>query len=379
MGRDGVLGAQELVAAGGTIYAQDAETSAVWGMPGAVAKAGLAGLIASPHRLQARRSRRRQAAPLFAAARIGATPWKPAKPRTRSSPNCLPPATGQPPATESRRWRVTIRRSAACSANMASAMSISWCALLAPPCRAPAPKAPIWPRKWSMALLNNETYFFRDKPTFDQLPHEILPELARRRAGVKRLSIWSAGCSTGQEVYSLAMLFAEQRERWRGWTIEILGTDVSHRAINAARSGLYSQFEVQRGLPVTQMLRYFDETARGWQVRQDARQMVHFRQHNILGPHPGAPAFRSGAVPQRAALFRTHHPPDRVRPARQCFVARRIPDARRRRDRDRPDRPLSAGADPHQLFRAAVPRARAAAPARGLSGPGPPPPPRPFR
>ncbi|MFN3864367.1 MAG: CheR family methyltransferase [Erythrobacter sp.] len=141
------------------------------------------------------------------------------------------------------------------------------------------------------ALLNNETYFFRDKPTFDQLPQEILPELARRRANTRRLSIWSAGCSTGQEVYSLAMLFVEQKERWADWNIELVGTDVSQRAINAARSGLYSQFEVQRGLGVTQMLRHFDETSGGWQIREDARQMVHFRQHNVLGPPPGRQPF----------------------------------------------------------------------------------------
>jgi chemotaxis protein methyltransferase CheR len=132
------------------------------------------------------------------------------------------------------------------------------------------------------ALLNNETYFFRDKPTFDQLPGEILPELAERRRETRRLSIWSAGCSTGQEVYSLAMLFAEQAERWQGWTIDIVGTDVSHRAIHTARGGIYSQFEVQRGLGVTQMLRHFDETPNGWQVREPVRQMVRFAQGNLL-------------------------------------------------------------------------------------------------
>lgn len=190
--------------------------------------------------------------------------------------------------TESRRWRVNSALGGLFREHGISNVDQLVCLLASP---RTGPESPDLAQEVVEALLNNETYFFRDKPTFDQLPHEILPELARRRAGVKRLSIWSAGCSTGQEVYSLAMLFAEQRERWRGWTIEILGTDVSHRAINAARSGLYSQFEVQRGLPVTQMLRYFDETARGWQVRQDARQMVHFRQHNILGPHPGRQPF----------------------------------------------------------------------------------------
>jgi chemotaxis protein methyltransferase CheR len=136
------------------------------------------------------------------------------------------------------------------------------------------------------ALLNNETYFFRDKPTFDQLPADIFPLLAERRKDARRLTIWSAGCSTGQEVNSLAMLFAEQKERWAGWSIDILGTDVSHKAIRAARGGLYSQFEVQRGLGVAQMLRHFEETPEGWQIHEDIRRMTRFQQHNILAEPP---------------------------------------------------------------------------------------------
>lgn len=141
------------------------------------------------------------------------------------------------------------------------------------------------------ALLNNETYFFRDKPTFDQIPDDILPELARRRGHAKRLSIWCAGCSTGQEVHSLAMLFEDQKERWDGWTIDILGTDVSHRAIRMARTGLYSQFEVQRGLGVAQMLRHFEETPGGWQILDHVRQITRFQQHNVLAEPPAKGRF----------------------------------------------------------------------------------------
>lgn len=187
--------------------------------------------------------------------------------------------------TESRRWRVNSALAGIFRAHGISNVDQLVCLLAAPP---GGPEGPDLSQEVVEALLNNETYFFRDKPTFDQLPGEILPELAQRRRDVRRLSIWSAGCSTGQEVYSLAMLFAEQAERWQGWTIDILGTDVSHRAINAARSGTYSQFEVQRGLGVTQMLRHFEETPRGWQVRDDVRRMVRFSQHNLLGSaHPG--------------------------------------------------------------------------------------------
>src|SRR5690606_23185170 len=83
------------------------------------------------------------------------------------------------------------------------------------------------------ALLNNETYFFRDRGMFDQLGTHILPMLARECEGVRRLSIWSVGCWTGKEAYSLAMLFAEQRTRWRDWTIDILGTGVARSVVTA--------------------------------------------------------------------------------------------------------------------------------------------------
>lgn len=141
------------------------------------------------------------------------------------------------------------------------------------------------------ALLNNETYFFRDKPTFDQLPQDILPEIARRREDTKRISIWSAGCSTGQEVYSLAIAFAEQNRRWDGWQIDIFGTDVSSRAIAAARSGVYTQFEIQRGLGVAQMIKHFEETGEGWQISNTTRMPTRFQQHNVLNDPPSRKKF----------------------------------------------------------------------------------------
>ena len=139
------------------------------------------------------------------------------------------------------------------------------------------------------ALLNNETYFFRDRAPFDVLQRHALVELSQRRAKSKRLRIWSAGCSTGQEVYSLSMLFAEEPEKWRGWTIDILGTDVSTGCIDRARTGAYSQFEVQRGLGINQMIRWFEETADGWRAVEPLRKPVRFQVHNLLepAPHPG--------------------------------------------------------------------------------------------
>jgi chemotaxis protein methyltransferase CheR len=138
------------------------------------------------------------------------------------------------------------------------------------------------------ALLNNETYFFRDRTPFDLLAKSTLPKLVQNRPS-KRLRIWSAGCSTGQEAYSLAMLFAEDPLRWAGWTIDILGTDVSENAVRRARDGVYSQFEVQRGLGINQMIRWFEETSNGWRAVEPLRHMVRFQVQNLLepAPHPG--------------------------------------------------------------------------------------------
>ncbi len=140
------------------------------------------------------------------------------------------------------------------------------------------------------ALLNNETYFFRDKLPFDLLLGGPLRRLERLRAKERRLSIWSAGCSTGQEAYSLAMSFAEEKSRWQGWKIDIVGTDLSRSAVERARIGRYSQFEVQRGLPVVQMIRWFSEGEGGtWQVSRTLTDMVRFEVRNMIEPppHPG--------------------------------------------------------------------------------------------
>jgi chemotaxis protein methyltransferase CheR len=140
-------------------------------------------------------------------------------------------------------------------------------------------------------LLNNETFFYRDRPTFDTLLGPGLERLREQRAAERRLAIWCAGCSSGQEAYSLAIAFAEQKARWEGWKIDLLGTDVSRGAIERARSGLYSQFEIQRGLPVVQMMRWFDEyPAQAWRAVPALRAAVRFHVHSVLDtpPRPGA-------------------------------------------------------------------------------------------
>jgi chemotaxis protein methyltransferase CheR len=142
------------------------------------------------------------------------------------------------------------------------------------------------------ALLNNETSFFRDTGAFAQITESLLPRLRTDRAGDRRIRIWSAACSTGQEVYSLAMLFAEQAEIWAGWRIEIFGSDISRAAIQQARTGLYSQFEVQRGLPIRKLVSWFDPVLdQGWRVKAELASMVTFGRHNLLGPPPAGGRF----------------------------------------------------------------------------------------
>ncbi|HJQ15526.1 MAG TPA: protein-glutamate O-methyltransferase CheR [Allosphingosinicella sp.] len=140
------------------------------------------------------------------------------------------------------------------------------------------------------ALLNNETFFFRDRAPFDLLLNRALRRFERTRAREKKLAIWCAGCATGQEVYSIAMSIAEERSRWQGWSIDILGTDISHGAIARASEGLYSQFEVQRGLSVLQMMRWFNkESASQWRIADSLKDAVRFEVHSLRDavPSPG--------------------------------------------------------------------------------------------
>ena len=140
------------------------------------------------------------------------------------------------------------------------------------------------------ALLNNETYFFRDPAFFDLLAAEVLPDLACRRAATRQLRIWSAGCSTGQEVLSLAMLFADHPARWAGWSVQILGTDVSRQAIACASQAVYNQFEIQRGLGMKRMISHFAESKTNWQAAATLRALTRFEARNLFdGPPPGGP------------------------------------------------------------------------------------------
>lgn len=136
------------------------------------------------------------------------------------------------------------------------------------------------------AMLNNETFFFREHLLFDEIATGALEQLRRANASTRQLTIWHCGVSTGQEAYSLAMQLAEDGDRWAGWQVEIVGTDVSHRAIARAKTGIYSQFEIQRGLPAQRMVRWFDQTDSGWLAKADLRRRVDFSVQNMLVDRP---------------------------------------------------------------------------------------------
>jgi chemotaxis protein methyltransferase CheR len=235
--------------------------------------------------------------------------------------------------TESRRWRMNSALADIFREHGISNVDQLVCLLAS---SRPDPEGSSLAQEVVEALLNNETYFFRDKPTFDQLAQDILPELARRRAVTRRLSIWSAGCLTGQEGYSPTMVLAEQPERWAGWQIELIGNDVLHRAIIAARSGLYSPIEVQRGLCMAQMLRHFDRSAGGGQIREEARRPVHFRQPNLLGPLPARHAFDQVLCRNLLLCFDRATRAAAFARARRSAGPGRLPDAGRRPNRGRP-------------------------------------------
>lgn len=131
------------------------------------------------------------------------------------------------------------------------------------------------------ALLNNESSFFRDLQIFDLINRHILPRIHAERKE-RTLRIWSAGCSTGQEAYSLAIQLCNDMARWRGWRIEILATDISTSAIEQARSGIFSQMDVQRGLAVGDLIKWFEPLGDDWCASSTLRQMIDFRTDNLF-------------------------------------------------------------------------------------------------
>jgi chemotaxis protein methyltransferase CheR len=132
------------------------------------------------------------------------------------------------------------------------------------------------------AMTTNESSFFRDRPSFELFRAKVLPELLARRAASRRLRIWSAACAAGQEAYSIAMILDDHKLSAKGWTVDIIATDISSEMIARGEQGLYSHFEVQRGLPIRRLVDHFSQEGSGWRVSEPLRRMVAFRPFNLL-------------------------------------------------------------------------------------------------
>ena len=132
------------------------------------------------------------------------------------------------------------------------------------------------------AMTTNETFFFRDKVPFDHLRDTMLPALLQARASRRSLRIWCAASSTGQEPYSIAMCLKELGAAVAGWRVEIIGTDLSQAVLEKSRAGIFSQFEVQRGLPIQMLVKHFTQIGELWQLNPDIRSMVQYRQLNLM-------------------------------------------------------------------------------------------------
>ena len=132
------------------------------------------------------------------------------------------------------------------------------------------------------AMTTNETFFFRDKIPFDHFRDTIVPALIASRERQRRIRIWCAAAATGQEPYSLAMCVSEMKDQLDGWRVDIVGTDLATAVLERAKAGLYSQFEVQRGLPIQMLVKYFTQVGEMWQLSPEIRAMVQFRPLNLL-------------------------------------------------------------------------------------------------
>jgi chemotaxis protein methyltransferase CheR len=139
------------------------------------------------------------------------------------------------------------------------------------------------------AMTTNETSFFRDLLPFEAFRTLVLPELMNKRAGQRRLQIWCAACSTGQEPYSLAMLLREHGPSLKDWKLQLLASDLSTHVLERAKQASFNQLEVNRGLPAPLLLKYFRKEGAQWHLKDEVRQLVQFQQLNLIGPWPVLP------------------------------------------------------------------------------------------
>ena len=227
----------------------------------------------------------------------------------------------------------------------------------------------------AQAVTVQESYFFRDKVPFNYFVDTMLPKLMARREASRRIRIWCAAAANGQEPYSLAMELAERNGKLAGWTIEIIATDFVEDALGKARKGLYSQFEVQRGLPVSLLVKYFKKVGNAWELSPEIRGKVEFRNPKSPRRLPGARHLRRDLLPERADLFRRGHQTCRACAPSRAARPRRLSRAGRRGDDHRHQSRLRGGARGasrdlqfHARSRRAQPRARGGQTPAGRQG-----------
>lgn len=141
------------------------------------------------------------------------------------------------------------------------------------------------------AMTTNETYFFRDQHPFDALQKEIIPDIRKKNSAVKKMKMWSAACSTGQEPYSVSMILSEHFSDLSTWKVEILATDISKQAVQKGRDGRFTQVEVNRGLPISMLIKYFKQEGAFWLADAKLKRRLRFQQFNLMAPFTGKMGF----------------------------------------------------------------------------------------
>jgi chemotaxis protein methyltransferase CheR len=170
------------------------------------------------------------------------------------------------------------------------------------------------------ALTTNETLFFRDFHPFEALRRSILPPILELRAAARRLTIWSAACSTGQEPYSLAMLLLESFPQLADWTVSILATDLSPTVLKLAQAGEYSQFEVNRGLPASYLVKYFTKKGDSWCIKENVKRLIEFRPMNLIQSWPVMPPLDLVFVRNVMIYFDVQTKKTILRKVRNCLL-----------------------------------------------------------
>ena len=313
------------------MIAQDEATSVVWGMPGQVAHAGLCSAVLPLDEIAPKLTR------LFGGERMTPQDYDYLRKLLKQRSGLVLSAEKQYLA-ESRLLPVARRHGLTALHELVGKLK-------------GAERAPLGVEVVE-AMTTNETFFFRDKMPFEHFRDTILPALIAARAREKRIRIWCAAASTGQEPYSLAMSLKGWARQLAGWRIEILATDLSGEVLEKAKAGIYSQFEVQRGLPIQMLVKHFTQVGEAWQIAPE------LRAHGAVPPDQSAQRFfrarhiRHRVLPQRADLFRPGDQDRRAQPPGAADAGRRLSGARRRRDRGRPDRRLQAGGRQARALRA---------------------------